>query len=300
MRTLRTVAAACLAAGLLTACTSTGSTGGASDNKPGGAAAASGSAAAGGSAGATGSAAPGSAAQGGAAKPAPKEALLASAAVMEKAGSAKVTVTPGDGNGSGGTGEYVWKNPPSFLLNTEIDGQQGKILFVADAMYLGAPAELATLAGGKNWMKLDPRDAVTGVPGSTDIVPFATMMQLMDPGVQLVAAAPTATLVGPETVAGQATVHYRSEVQVDTLVGAMKLTPELKTKVNAQLKASGASAVTDYWINAKGELVQQSSTDLATTKTDKPSTVVYSALGTVQATKAPSASEVFNLGDILK
>ncbi|MFD7643119.1 hypothetical protein ACFV4P_20995 [Kitasatospora sp. NPDC059795] len=282
MRALRTVAAACLAAGLLTACSSSGSSSTTADSKPstGASAAASGTASADGSAGKGG------------AKLGAKEALLASAAVMEKAGSAKLTVS----GGTEGTGEFVWKAPKSFLLNTKSDGEDAKVLFVGDVMYVGVGADMADAAGGKTWMKIDPKATAQGAPGGSDAGGFATTMELMDPAVQLAVAAPTATEAGTESVAGQSTTHYRSDVPVDALVEKMQLAAELKTQVLAELKKKGSTVTTEFWINAKGEVVQQSSSGLST----GAAKIVFSSLGSVQPTKAPADSEVFSLTDLLK
>ncbi|MGX4737954.1 hypothetical protein [Kitasatospora griseola] len=275
MRALRTVAVACLAAGLLTACGSSGSGSTAADAKPGASASA-------GSGGGQGGG------QGGS-KLGAKEALLASAAVMEKAGSAKLSVS----GGTEGTGEFVWKSPKSFLLTTKSEGKESKILFVGDVMYVGAGADAAGKAGGKTWMKIDPKATA---PGAGSAGGFASTMELMDPAVQLAVAAPTATQAGAETVAGQGTTHYRSDVPVEELVAKMQLAPELKSQVLTELKKKGSTITTEFWINAKGEVVQQASNGLATGSAK----ILYSGLGTVQPTKAPADSEVFSLADLLK
>ncbi|MFJ5233016.1 hypothetical protein ACIQBJ_24340 [Kitasatospora sp. NPDC088391] len=289
MRALRTLAVACLAAGVLTACSSSG---GSTETKAG-----SGSSAAAGAGASQGSsaAADGGAGAGAVSKLAPKDALLASAAVMDKVGSAKLTVSGGD---SDGTADYVWKAPASFLLNTTDKGKEVKALFVNDVMYIGVTEDMAAVAGGKKWMKLDPKESGAAA-GGADAGAFTSMMQLMNPSVQLVAAAPTAKLVGAETVAGQGTTHYRSEISVEDMVAKMQLSPELKAQVLTELKKKGSTATADLWINAKGELVQQSNQD-ASTAGDKPNLVVYSKLGEVKATPAPAAAEVFSLADLLK
>ncbi|MFJ1793628.1 hypothetical protein [Kitasatospora griseola] len=273
MRALRTVAAACLAAGLLTACGSSGSDGGAAEAKPSPSA----SSESGGG-------------QGGALLGA-KETLLASAVVMEKAGSAKLTIS----GRTEGTGEFVWTAPKSFLLNAKSEGEDTKVLFVGDVMYIGADADTAATVGGRTWLKMDPKAAAQGVPGA-DAPGLASTMELIDPAVQLAVAAPTAIQAGSETVAGQFTRHYRSTVPVDALVEKMQLASELKTEVLAGLKKKGSTISTEFWINAKGELVQQSTNGLSTGSAK----ILYTGLGTVQPTRAPADSEVFSPADLLK
>ncbi|MFF0293436.1 hypothetical protein ACFYST_26545 [Kitasatospora sp. NPDC004614] len=274
MRALRTVAVTCLAAGLLTACGSSGSGSSTADAKPGS------------------TASDGAAAGKGGAQLGAKETLLASAAVMEKAGSAKLAVTGKDA----GTGEFVWKAPKSFLLNTKSDGQEAKVLFVGDVMYVSAGESLAKAAGGKTWMKIDPKDDAQGAPGESGGISKAASLELMDPAVQLAVAAPTATQSGTETVEGQFCKHYRSDIPVDALVEKLQLKPEVKTQVLDELKKKGSTVAAEFWINAKNELVQQSDTGSATGF----SKIVYSDLGSVQPTKAPADSEVFSLEDVLK
>ncbi|RKE19592.1 hypothetical protein [Streptomyces sp. TLI_171] len=286
MRALRTLAVACLAAGVLTACSSSG---GSTDAKTG--------TGSGSSAGASQSAsAPAADGAGKGSKLAPKEALLASAAVMDKVGSAQLTLS---GDDTEGTADYVWKAPESFLMNAKTDGQEAKVLFLGDVMYIGVTPDMASVAGGKKWMKLDPKaTAATGAGG--DVGGIAAMMQVMNPSVQLLAAAPAATLVGTETVAGQSATHYRSEIKVDDMVAKMQLSADLKAQVLAELKKNGSTSTVDLWINAKGELVQQSSTDMSSKPGAKPGVVTYSKLGTVKPTQAPAASDVFSLDDLLK
>ncbi|MFB7944856.1 hypothetical protein ACFC6L_08010 [Kitasatospora phosalacinea] len=279
MRALRTVAVACLALGALTACSSSGS-GSSTDAKPGTGNGASQSAPAAGKGGA---------------KLAPKEALLASAAVMDKAGSAKLVVKGGD---SDGTADYVWKAPASFLLEMQEDGKPVKVLFVGDQMYIGATEDMAALAPGKKWMSLSTKDSSgeAGVEAGT----FAAMMQLMNPSVQLAAAAPTATLVGTETVGGQSATHYRSEIKVDDQIAKMNLDPALKAQVQAELQKKGSTSTVDLWINDKNELVQQSSADPEAAAGAAPEVISYTELGAVKATAAPAAGEVFSLSDLMQ
>ncbi len=290
MRALRTLAVACLALGALTACSSSGSTGSTAANSPAG------STAPAGGTGSTGASAPAAdgAGQGGA-KLAPKEALLASAAVMDKAGSAKLTVKGGE---TDGTADYVWASPSSFLLTSKTEGKDVNVLFTGDQMYIGATPEMAAVAQGKKWMVISTKDAAGA--DSAEAGSFAAMMQLMNPSVQLTAAAPTATLVGTETVAGQSATHYRSELKVDDQVAKMQLDPALKAQVLAELKKKSGTATVDLWINAKGELVQQSSVDPTAETGDATNVVTYAQLGSVKATPAPAAAEVFSLSDLLQ
>ncbi|MFF4343554.1 hypothetical protein ACFY00_26930 [Kitasatospora sp. NPDC001540] len=266
-----------MAIGALTACSSSGS-GGSTDGKSGSDASQSAPAAG----------------KGGAKLP-PKEALLASAAVMEKAGSAKLTLKDADG---GGSADYVWKDPSSFLMTSQEEGKEVKVLFVGGQMYVGATPDMAAAAKGKKWLSLDVKDG--SGDSDNEVGSFAAAMQVMNPAVQLAAAAPTATAVGTETVAGQSTTHYHSQLKAEDLAAKMNLDPALKAKALAQIKKEGDTVSADVWINGKGELVQQTVVDPTAEKGGAPLTVTYSDLGQAKATPAPTADQVFKLSDLMQ
>jgi len=226
----------------------------------------------------------------------PQEALLASAAVMDKAGSAKLTVTGGD---SPGTASYVWKAPQAIEMTMREEGKDVKLRFIGDVMYMEAPAEMATIAKGKKWMKIDFKAlAASGskaAAGADEFAGVAGVVQALNPAVQLAAAAPTATKVGPESVGGVETVHYKSEVEVDALVAKLTLAPELRAKVAEKLKEDGSKSTLEFWINAKGEVVKETNSDSKNNET-----IVYSELGTVTAPAAPAAAETFDFAEMLK
>ncbi|WP_285737049.1 hypothetical protein [Kitasatospora phosalacinea] len=268
-----------MAIGALTACSSSGS-GGSTDAKTGGDASQSAPAAG----------------KGGAKLP-PKEALLASAAVMEKAGSAKLAVKGGEADDDG-TVDYVWKDPASFLMTGTEDGKEIKALVVGGQMYVGVTPDMAAVAKGKKWVSLDASDG--SAEDGNETASLNAMVQVMNPAIQLAAAAPTATLAGTETVSGQSTTHYRSEMKAEDLVSKMKLDGALKPKVLAEIKKDGDTVVVELWINDKGELVQQSVTGSSPKAGDKPETITYSGLGTVKATPAPAAGEVLKLSDLMQ
>lgn len=311
MRTVRiasAVAASALLVGGLTACSS-GKTGG-QDAAQAGAKPGAASGAAGGSASGAASA-PASGAAGGSAAGvpgeglAPKAALLASAAVMEKAGSAKLGLS-GAGANANGTGAYSWKAPAAFELTMNTADGPGKMLVTADVMYIGVDAETGAEFGGKHWLKLDPKAAAAAngkaVPGGEDAGSMTTLLQTLNPAVQLAANAQGGKLskVGAEKIGGADTVHYQSALPVEALVGAMAgLSDDLKKQVVATLKKQSGSVTTDFWINAKGELVQQKSDNVGN-GSKEPVTITYSDLGSAGAVQAPAASDVLDFAELLK
>jgi hypothetical protein len=234
----------------------------------------------------------------------PKEALTASAAVMEKAGNAKLTITGDDG----GTGVFSWKAPQALELSVKDEGKDMKMLFVNDVMYVAADAEMAAMFAGKKWMKLDPKAGA--VPGAEDLNAFSSMLQLLNPAVELAANAQAGKLskVGPEKVDGADTVHYKSTIAAKDLVGAMTgLSPELKASILKEISKDSAESTMDFWINEKGELVQMGGTDLnpgkgaaAAASTAGTTTFKYTELGKATAPTAPPAAEVADMSELLK
>ncbi|MER5642387.1 hypothetical protein ABT095_36300 [Kitasatospora sp. NPDC002227] len=306
MRNVRTAAAMVVAAVLVSGLAACGSAAGGKDQAKSAAASGASSAA---SAAGSGSAAPsggasGSAGGGAAVKTdglGAKELLLASATVMEKAGSAKLTMT-GSTPGASGTGVYSWKAPAAFQLTLNTSEGPGKLLVTADQLYLGVDDETAADMGGKHWLKLDPKAAGQGAPGGEDAGSLTAMLQTLNPAVQLTANALGGKLskVGAEQVGGVATTHLRSELPVESLVNGMPgLGEDVKKLVIGTLKKNRASVTTDFWISGNGELVQQTSDNVGNGSKD-PVTVGYGALGSAATVTAPAPGDVMSFADMLK
>ncbi|MDH6124322.1 hypothetical protein [Kitasatospora sp. GP82] len=305
MRTLRlasVVAASALLVGGLTACSSSGS--GAADTAGPAASGATAPSAASGSGAPSTGAAGGSDTGGGAVKPDanqdPKAALLASAAVMEKARGARLTRT----TGGGGSGTYVWATSgPALDLALKDGGTESRMLVAGQALYTGLDAETAALVNGKKWLKLDPKSTGDGsrAGGGEDYGSIASMLVTLSPGAQLTANAGAGKLarVGEEKIDGADTVHYRSEAPVDALAKLLPISQDRRELVTGMLKKDGDSSTVDFWIDGKGELLQQTNTNMGA-GLGGPQTFKYSEIGTTQAAKAPADSEVMDFADMLK
>ncbi|MFF7633978.1 hypothetical protein ACFZB9_12600 [Kitasatospora sp. NPDC008050] len=259
--------------GSLTACSSSSKS---STGSGGAAAAASGAAAAGGSD--LGS----------------KAALLESAAVMQKAGSADVAVSSSDSSSGNGTGVYAWGTKPALDLAEQESGKTIKFRLVNGGSYLGVADDQAALLGGKHWVDLNAGS------GSTIGDPFTALAVLMDPTAELTVAAQNGTLskVGSEQVAGAATTHYRSTMQATDLVGKMPSLSDAQRKAALQVVADGGSTViTDFWVDGKHQLLQMTeqnvdgSSPSSAGAGSNASTVKYSNLGVKVSVSAPAASD---------
>lgn len=112
----------------------------------------------------------------------PKQALLASAAVMDKAGSAKIAMTITGSAAGSGAGVMSWKAPQGMELTMNQAGQDVKVEMIDGLVYSSIPAAQAGALGGKKWMKIDPKAASAGgKSGQAD--GFASMQQMLSPGV---------------------------------------------------------------------------------------------------------------------
>lgn len=319
MRDLRTIAAVTLLVGGLTAC-GAGSQGSneaakASASASSAAAPAAGSAAPSGGAAASGTGAPqpgassaGSAAASAPGVPqapaptgAPKDVLLASAAVMAKAETARLVVSTGGAENGGGT--LRWAAQASADLSFKVEGQDGKLRSAGGGTYVGASEDTSALAGGRHWMKVDPAAANNGAglsAGGEDARTLAVLMKALDPAVPLAVGAGSAGLakVGVEQVDGAEAVHYRTTGVAQALVGAMAgLTGDQKSQALAELSKGGGAL--DLWINGRNELVQLRSSDLTPTRTGEM-TVRYTELGKAPEVAVPPATDVFEVADLLK
>ncbi|MGK4581348.1 hypothetical protein [Kitasatospora sp. HPMI-4] len=304
MRTPRlasAIAAAALLVGGLTACSSSGGGDGGRDAAASAGATASGS---GGAAGAAGAASTGPGGGTATAKPDadrdPKAALLASAAVMTKARGAKLVRTTGDG----GSGSYTWDpSAPGLDLSLKDKGTENRMLVAGHALYTGLDAETAALVDGKKWLKLDPSPAGgDGGPGGTeDYGSIASMLVALDPAAQLTANAGAGRLstVGEEKIDGVDTVHYRSEAPIDELAKLLPIGKDRFDLVSGLLKKDGDASVVDFWINGRGELLQQTNSNTGA-GLGGPQTFRYREIGSAPEVKAPAAGEVMDFADMVK
>ncbi|WP_329580931.1 hypothetical protein OG500_16355 [Kitasatospora sp. NBC_01250] len=222
-----------------------------------------------------------------------KAALLESAAVMQKAGSANVTVSSSDSSSGNGTGVYAWGTKPALDLAEQESGKTVKFRLVDGGSYLGVADDQAALLGGKHWVNL----AAGGGSGLGD--PFTALAVLMDPTAELTVAAQNGTLskVGSEQVAGAATTHYRSTMQAADLVGKMPSLSDAQRKAALQVVTDGGSTViTDFWVDAKHQLLQMGEQNVdgsspSTGANPTASTVKYADLGVKVSVSAPAASD---------
>ncbi|MFI6445596.1 hypothetical protein [Kitasatospora sp. NPDC050543] len=218
----------------------------------------------------------------------PKAALAASAAVMQKAGNSKIVLSEQGKTIS--TGSVGWQDKSSFEL---VSADTNVVRGIGEAIYMSVPKAQQASAAGKHWVKVDQSNE----NGRQNAVAFLTFEQMTNPVVQLSVAAASGQLtkVGTESVSGAETVHYKSVQQAATMVAAMTgLSADQRKSVLKGLEASGLTATSEFWINAKQELVQSK---VFGDKQDVTTTFVYSGLGTAPKIEAPAASDTLGWAD---
>lgn len=222
---------------------------------------------------------------------APKETLLASAAVMTKAGSAKVAMS----GSNAGAGVASWSSPAGLQITSKEDGADVQVIVVQNAAYVGGVEDLPS---GKKWLKTDIAGGAADPEAGGG---FVATEYMLNPAAQLTANAQAGTLtkVGAEQAGGGQAVHYRSAISTDALVKALPQVDEgTRTLVAAGLKEDGANLVFDFWIDAEGRLVQQAvKGDAAGAES---TTITYSEIGTPHAVQAPPAAEVVDFAEMMK
>jgi len=139
-----------------------------------------------------------------------------------------------------------------------LDGEDFKLQVVLDGlvMYMRIPFLADKLPGGKEWVKIDLRDAAAQVPG----LDLDQLMQFANNGPQttleyLKAVSGSIDTVGAETVRGTPTTRYRTSIDVAKLTNVV---PEgqreaLGSMMDALVEQTGlASIPVDVWVGEDG------------------------------------------------
>lgn len=233
-----------------------------------------------------------------------KADLLAAAAVMQKAGSAKITVSTAGDKTDQGSGLYAWGAQPGLDLAEQQSGQAMKVRLVDNVMYLGVDDKHSAQLGGKHWLKLDGSGPAGSLNGN-----FQALAMMINPSVQLATAAQAGKLstIGSESVGGVSTQHVQSVIPTATLVAAVpNLQDSDRKAVLAALGQEGSTVTSDFWLNAQHQLVQQkvvgSNGTTASPATGAPTatTTQYSDFGVKVSVTAPAASDQVDPADSLK
>ncbi|MCX4748442.1 hypothetical protein OG455_23495 [Kitasatospora sp. NBC_01287] len=229
----------------------------------------------------------------------PKAELIAAAAVMQKAASADITLSSNDGSAGSGSGVYGWSGLQALDLAEQESGKTIKFRLVDGGSYLGVGDSQAAELSGKHWVKLDSADSQLADP-------FTALAVLINPADELTIGSQSSTLtkVGAEKLGGTDTQHYRSSAQAADLVAKLpNLTDAQRKAALAVASDGGATVISDFWVDAKHQLVQltETNTDGASpSSSDSSTTVKYADLGVKITVTAPAASDLAAPADAAK
>ena len=203
------------------------------------------------------------------------------------------TVLTGSGAFDGAQGEMTI-DMAGLLGQTGADGQLREIMLQEDGhlvMYMQVPFVASLLPGGKTWMRLDLQEAgkslgvdlskLLGQAGSTN--PAETLAMLKSNG--------DFAAVGPETIDGVSTTHYKGAVDLARAASSASL-PDSYVE---RLRAMGAptQVPVDAWIGDDG-LLREVDLSYGSDETAIDLTMKMSDYGRTVSVSAPPADEVFD------
>lgn len=259
----------------------------------------------------------------------PLAMVQAASSTTADAGTARVSVTIKGGSGplaDGITvdGGFDFDNRRASL---EVDPSKfgvsgvGKIEAIADyssgyVMYMKFPPQLTSELGGKPWVKIDVGSVLKQAGINVDLGAL-TQGQSNDPtsGLQLLRGADSVVTLGPETIRGTDTTHYRLAVNLDKAIAAAPASER-----DAMTKLANLYTVhtflMDVWLDAQGHVRRFQQTIAPSTLrlppglstkdnpllTAGPITTTYELydFGVQVDAQVPPADQVTDLNDLLQ
>ncbi len=209
--------------------------------------------------------------------------LLSAAAATEAARSADVslvltvgtTVTNVQGSADLSTGNAdVTADLPAGLGTAEV-------LSVGQVAYVRLPPGMQSIFGGKPWVKADLpmveglAGAQIGVPGLGSGFQFSGILDWLR------GVSGQVTAVGSETIHGDATTHYRAEV--DLAKAAASAPAARQSELQQAAIAAGQTIPVDIWLDSEGRL-RQMTVSFDPAKAHLPAGAALDSPGVVVAT----------------
>lgn len=196
--------------------------------------------------------------------------------------------------------------PPKMSGTMAINGEELKIVFVDNVMYMGGMPGMDKLPGGKTWLSIDAKgtDPMSKAFGA---MMSAQMSQIQTAGADMVAKS-TVTDKGTETVDGVQTRHIQMVVPKAVLIEQAKKGIEamagalpkdaIKTALDAIDKTIPADAAHDFYIDPATLLPVKAA--VQTTLNGKPSvmTMTYTWGASVSIVK-PDPATVASFAELM-
>lgn len=225
----------------------------------------------------------------------PGPALYADVAErMAAAGTARYVFSgTGGGQTMSGAGTIRFDGPHAFDADVELTmPQTGQVraVLVPDASYLALPA-VKGLPKSKPWLKVspEPQSAV-----GRQLRPVVDQLRsAFDPGqcIGLLRSAPRVEELGPATVEGVSTTHYRGEVSLRR--ATRDAIGSSREQFQSMLDAGARTLRLDVWIDVTG-LPRRFSADLQADQRLYSVTGVYSQWGAPVRIEQPSPKQAFD------
>ncbi|WP_329067338.1 DUF1396 domain-containing protein [Streptomyces sp. NBC_01429] len=242
----------------------------------------------------------------------PAAAIKRAAGKNEKITSLSYTMegkVPGEGTVSGDVAMSV--KPPAMRMKmageSEGEKEEIEILLTSDGMYMGGDSAAADPEmDGKRWIKF-PMGSLDDMSAAGGENPLGGLSSQVDrnPAAESASLALAKDLkrVGEETVDGVKTTHYQGSLPLSAMKAELKgLDAETKKKREKSLKAyedMGIEKLTmDMWIDGD-DLTKQFRTRATTESGPLDMTVKFGEYNKPVEIKAPPASEVADLGEMM-
>jgi hypothetical protein len=218
--------------------------------------------------------------------------------------AADVTIT---GNGQGTTGGTHFTSKVRLQPDVAMTGTVDKlsvggftlnssvpVVYLGGTLYGKVPQQFASLAGGKQWAKVDLNQA--GKQAGVGLDSVIQNAELIDPGQQTktFTASKDARKVGEETIDGAKTTHYTGAITVKDALDT--LDAQTRTKLQRVYTEVGAQKINfDVWVDGQ-QLARKLTVKMASPGGQNTAlSVVYSEFGKTIHVSAPPADQV---GDV--
>jgi len=209
--------------------------------------------------------------------------VFAAAAATEAARTAQVSLSVTDGSNVTTVQGSVDLPAETADLTADLPMGYGtvEVRAIGSVAYVKLPSKFQSLVGGKAWVQAD-LPTVDGLAGQQLGLPALgaglDMTGMLD---WLRGVSSDVTEVGPDTINGVSTTHYRATV--DLAKAAANAPAAAQSRVQQAAQALGQTLPVDVWVDGQGRL-RQLTTSIDTGTGQAPSDLAASGTGPIVAT----------------